>query len=93
MWFSILFKCLGISYVLSVTGINNELVDMNKDQVITCVNACAVSDTGLTCHSYNMTDVNMTNKTLVTNLYSYDDAFELKWRWGCIIFLWYYSAL
>ena len=51
---------------------------MNKDLVITCVNACAVSDTGLTCHSYNMTDVNMTNKTLVKNLYSYDDAFELK---------------
>jgi hypothetical protein len=25
-----------------------------------------------------MTDVNMTNKTLVKNLYSYDDAFELK---------------
>lgn len=78
LWFSILFKCLGISYVLSVTSNNNELVGMNKDQVITCVNACAVHDTGLTCHSYNMTDVNMTNKTLVTNLYSYDDAFELK---------------
>jgi hypothetical protein len=78
LWFSIIFKCLGISYVLSVTSNNNELVGMNKDQVITCVNACAVHDTGLTCHSYNMTDVNMTNKTLVTNLYSYDDAFELK---------------
>jgi hypothetical protein len=78
LWFSILFKCLGISYVLSVTGINNELVDMNKDQVITCVNACAVSDTGLTCRSYNMTDGNMANKTLVKNLYSCDDAFELK---------------
>ena len=78
LWFSILFKCLGISYVLSVTGNINELVDMNKNQVITCVNAFAVHDTGLTCHSYNMTDVNMTNKTLVKNLYSYDDAFELK---------------
>jgi hypothetical protein len=51
---------------------------MNKDQVITCVNACAVHDTGLTCHSYNMTDGNMANKTLVKNLYSCDDAFELK---------------
>lgn len=51
---------------------------MNKDQVIFCVNACGVHDTGLICHSYNMTDVNMTNKTLVKNLYSYDDAFELK---------------
>ena len=51
---------------------------MNKDQVITCVNACAVSDTGLTCRSYNMTDGNMANKTLVKNLYSCDDAFELK---------------
>ncbi len=51
LWFSILFKCLGISCVLSVTGNINELVDMNKDQVITCVNACAVHDTGLTCHS------------------------------------------
>ena len=73
-----IIQCLGISYVLSVTGNNSELVDMNKDLVITCVNACAVHDTGLTCHSYNMTDVNMTNKTLVRNLYSYDDAFELK---------------
>jgi hypothetical protein len=78
LWFSTLFKCLGISYVLSVTGNNSELVDMNKDLVITCVNACAVHDTGLTCHSYNTTDVNMTNKNLVKYLYSYDDAFELK---------------
>ena len=41
---------------------------------------CAVHDTGLICHSYNMTDVNMTNNTLVKNLYSYDDAIELKVR-------------
>ncbi len=62
---SILFKWLGISYVLSITSNNNELVDMNKDRVITCINVCGVHDTGLTCRSYNMTDVNMTNKTLV----------------------------
>jgi len=89
LWFSILFKCLGISYVLSVTGNNSELVDMNKDLVITCVNACAVHDTGLTCHSYNTIDVNMTNKNLVKYLYSYDDAFELKFK----VRMYYFSVI
>jgi hypothetical protein len=72
---------LGISYIFAVSVAGNtdkEVIDINKNKVITCVNGTAVGDTGLICHSYNMTDVNMTNRTFVKNLFSYDDAFELK---------------
>lgn len=72
---------LGISYIFAVSVAGNtdkEIVDINKNKVITCVNGTAVGETGLICHSYNMTDVNMTNRTFVKNLFSYDNAFELK---------------
>ena len=78
LWFRYYSNGLAFPMFFLLLVIIIELLDMNKDQAITCINACGVHDTGLTCHSYNMTDVNMTNKTLVKNLYFYDDAFELK---------------
>jgi hypothetical protein len=64
---------LSISYFFAVYVAGNstkEVIEVNKDQVITSVNASAVHDTGLICHSYDMSDVNMTNKTFVKNLFS-----------------------
>jgi hypothetical protein len=64
---------LSISYFFAVSVAGNstkEVIEVNKDQVITSVNASAVHDTGLICHSYDMSDVNMTNKTFVKNLFS-----------------------
>jgi len=51
-------------FAVSVAGNSTkEVLEVNKDQVITSVNASAVHDPGLICHSYDMSDVNMTNKT------------------------------
>ena len=65
-WMLMILMHLGISYffAVSVTGNSTkEVLEVNKDQVITSVNASAVHDPGLICHLYDMSDVNMTNKT------------------------------
>ena len=65
-WMLMILMHLGISYFIAVSVAGNstkEVLEVNKDQVITSVNASAVHDTGLICHSYDMSDVNMTNKT------------------------------
>ena len=65
-WMLMILMGLGISYFFAVSVAGNstkEVLEVNKDQVITSVNASAVHDPGLICHSYDMSDVNMTNKT------------------------------
>lgn len=65
-WMLMILMGLGISYFSAVSVAGNstkEVLEVNKDQVITSVNASAVHDPGLICHSYDMSDVNMTNKT------------------------------
>lgn len=72
-WMLMILMGLGISYFSAVSVAGNstkEVLEVNKDQVITSVNASAVHDPGLICHSYDMSDVNMTNKTFVKNLFS-----------------------
>lgn len=72
-WMLMILMRLSISYIFAVSVAGNstkEVIEVNKDQVVTSVNTSTVHDTGLICHSYDMSDVNMTNKTFVKNLFS-----------------------
>ena len=54
-WMLMILMRLGISYIFAVSVAGNstkEVIEVNKEQVITSVNASAVHDTGLICHSY-----------------------------------------
>jgi len=52
-WMLMILMHLGISYFFAVSVAGNstkEVLEVNKDQVITSSNASAVHDTGLICH-------------------------------------------